>query len=368
MSPSAATSAPDRRARAIVVEAVQQRVCPAAVVEVGSSQTVFWREAFGTLTFAVDAPPATDDTVFDLASLTKPVATTTLVLGAVSAGHASLDERAADVFPDWTGTDREGVLVRDLLEHASGLPARLLDRPPDTRREFEHEICRTPLAYVPRMRALYSDLGFILLGFLVERRGGRSLAVQFDDMFREVREGTDTGAGGNDFLAFGTPFTHRSRTAPTRALTDDARRGQLLTGTAHDEYAALLGGAAGHAGLFGNVAAVGRFAQTVLRGTRGSHAVCSPLSRGIVALATARSTVPGSSRALGWDTMLPTSSCGTQMSQAAFGHVGFTGTSLWIDPQLDRYFILLTNRACDGGTSEDLQRVRRAFHDAAIAG
>lgn len=364
MSPSAATSAPDRRARAIVTEAVQRRVCPAAVVEVGSSQTVLWREAFGTLTFAAGAPPTTDDTVFDLASLTKPVATTTLVLSAVTSGHARLDERAASVFPEWAGTDREDVSVRDLLEHASGLPARLLDRPPGTRREFEHEICRTPLEYAPRTRALYSDLGFILLGFLVETRGGRSLISQFDDMFRQVREGTH----GDGFMAFGTPPAHRSRTAPTRALADDARRGQLLTGDAHDEYAALLGGAAGHAGLFGSAAALGLFARTVLRSTRGDRAVPSPLSPGILALATARSGVPGSSRALGWDTMLPTSSCGTQMSQAAFGHVGFTGTSLWIDPPLDRYFILLTNRVCDGGTSEDLQRVRRAFHDAAITG
>ena len=120
---------------------------------------------------------------------------------------------------------------------------------------------------------------------------------------------------------------------------------------------------AGHAGLFGTAAGVAAFARLVLRAARG-RSVPAPLSPSLVAAFTAKSTVAGSSRALGWDTMLPTSSCGTRMSPAAIGHVGFTGTSLWIDPIRDRYFVLLTNRSCRGGTLADMRTVRRSFHDA----
>jgi CubicO group peptidase (beta-lactamase class C family) len=132
----------------------------------------------------------------------------------------------------------------------------------------------------------------------------------------------------------------------------------------HDNYALALGGAAGHAGLFGTAPAVGEFGRAVLRAARGDQTVGSPFTPTLIAAATTRSTVPGSSRALGWDTMLPTSSCGEALSPAAFGHVGFTGTSLWIDPVLDRYFVLLTNRAGGSGTIDSMRIIRRAFHDA----
>jgi CubicO group peptidase (beta-lactamase class C family) len=151
--------------------------------------------------------------------------------------------------------------------------------------------------------------------------------------------------------------------APTRPLDEDTRRGRLLVGDVHDNYAAALG-AAGHAGLFGTAPAVGAFARALLRAARGDQNSPPPFSPGSVAEFLRKSAVPGSSRALGWDTMLPTSSCGTRMSPQAFGHVGFTGTSLWIDPVRDRYFVLLTNRVCGGGTIEDMRAVRRAFHDA----
>jgi CubicO group peptidase (beta-lactamase class C family) len=147
-------------------------------------------------------------------------------------------------------------------------------------------------------------------------------------------------------------------------MDDDLRRGRLLVGEAHDNYAAALDGVAGHAGLFGTAAAVARFARIVLRAARGDANQPPPFTPALVAQFTTRTTVPDSSRALGWDTMLPTSSCGTKMSPAAFGHVGFTGTSVWIDPELDRYFVLLTNRVNRGGTIDQMRDVRRAFHDA----
>jgi len=147
-------------------------------------------------------------------------------------------------------------------------------------------------------------------------------------------------------------------------MDQDARRARDLVGEVHDNYAAALGGAAGHAGLFGNASGVGAFARTILRSARGDASLPHPFAPGITRLMTTKSTVPGSSRALGWDTMLPTSSCGARMSPQAFGHVGFTGTSLWIDPVRDRYFLLLTNRVLGGGTLDQMRTVRRAFHDA----
>src|SRR5205814_6546859 len=146
-------------------------------------------------------------------------------------------------------------------------------------------------------------------------------------------------------------------------LDDDVRRGRMLVAEVHDNYAAALGGAAGHAGLFGTVKSVGSFARAVLRASRGDASLGPPFTPALIARATIRSEVSGSSRALGWDTMLPTSSCGTKLSSAAFGHVGYTGTSLWIDPVLDRYFVLLTNRIYAGTTSDAMQSIRREFHN-----
>jgi CubicO group peptidase (beta-lactamase class C family) len=330
-------------AREVVAGAIRGRVFPAASVEVGATDGPLWQEALGTLTFDPGAPATTLDTPFDLASLTKVIATTTAAMEGVRTGALSLDARASRFFPEWIGADREAVTVRDLLEHASGLPARLVDPPPGGRREFEHDICTMPLEYEPRSRSIYSDLGFILLGFIVRLQPDLDVAPR---------------------LVFNPPPDVRTRCAPTLPMDDDIRRGRLLRGEVHDNYAAALGGVAGHAGLFGSAPGVGVFARTVLRGARGDVAMPPPFSPALVARFTSRGSVPGSSRALGWDTMLPTSSCGTRMSSGAFGHVGFTGTSLWIDPPRDRYYVLLTNRACGGGTIDEMRTVRRAFHDA----
>ena len=350
-------------ARRVLERAVGAHLFPGAAADVGSSRGSNWDQSLGSLTFSAGSPPATRATVFDLASLTKVIATTTLVLDMVSRGALRLDERLAHNFREWRGTDRESATIRDLLEHASGLPARLLDAPPTGRREFEYEICLMPLEYPPRTRSVYSDLGFILLGFVVVDRSRRPFAHLFEEVRKQIAP-HEPGVS-QEFLAFGpVPAEEGGRVAPTHPLDDDVRRGRLLVGEVHDSYASALGGAAGHAGLFGTAAAVAAFARVVLRAARGDAAIPPPLSSAVVRRAVERSSVPASSRALGWDTMLPTSSCGVHMSVEAFGHVGFTGTSLWIDPQRDRYFVLLTNRACGGGSPDEMRDVRRAFHDA----
>jgi len=347
-------------ARRLLETAVAAGVFPAAAIDVGSSAGALWQDALGMLT--VDPPTAaTIDTPFDLASLTKVLATTTIVMDLTATGRLRLDDRVAAFFEDWRGADRASVTVRDLLEHASGLPARLVDPPPASRREFEYEISRIALEYEPRTRSIYSDLGFILLGFIAEQRGHATLAQQFAEVMVRLKPDTTSQANA---LTFELDTDLRQRAAPTLAMDDDARRGRTLIGEVHDNYAAALGGAAGHAGLFGTAPAVGQFARVVLAAARGDERLPAPFTPALVRAFTTKSSVPASSRALGWDTMLPSSSCGGRMSAAAFGHVGFTGTSLWIDPQRDRYFVLLTNRAAGGGTLDEMRTVRRAFHDA----
>jgi CubicO group peptidase (beta-lactamase class C family) len=332
-------------AGAVIDEAIAAGVFPAATVEVGSSASPIFTGAFQ---IDLAAP-------FDLASLTKVVATTTVMMELVQHGSLQLDERVSTFFGEWRGTDREIVTVQDLLEHASGLPARLLDAPPAGRREFEHEICAMPLEYAPRTRSVYSDLGFILLGFIAADRGRAPLDKLFERVMVRLKA---------DLLTFSLPPGVRDLAAPTRPMDEDSRRGRVLVGEVHDNYAAALGAVAGHAGLFATAPAVGVFARAVLRASRGDADLPSPFSRELVTRFTTKTRVPGSSRALGWDTMLPTSSCGTRMSPQAFGHVGYTGTSLWIDPVRDRYFVLLTNRVFGAGTLDDMRTVRRAFHDA----
>jgi len=331
-------------ARDVLVGAVAAGLLPAATVDVGNSAGPMWQDAIAT--------PL--DTLFDLASLTKPIATGSVVMRLLGDTRIALDDRVGDSFREWLGADREHVTVRDLLEHSSGLAARLVEPPPSSRREFEYEICRMRLEYAPRTQSIYSDLGFILLGFLAADRGEAPLDEQFRSLIAPI----------SPALVFAPPPEMRVHAAPTTALAEDLRRGQTLTGVVHDNYAAALGGVAGHAGLFGSAAAVGAFARTMLRAARGDERGPYPMTPALVRLFVTRTRVPGSSRALAWDTMLTTSSCGTRMSSSAFGHVGYTGTSLWIDPARDRYFVLLTNRARGGASMDAMREIRRAFHDA----
>jgi CubicO group peptidase (beta-lactamase class C family) len=334
-------------AAGLLEKAIAAHAFPAASVEVGHADGVAWRAAFGRLTYAEDAPRATEETIFDLASLTKVIATTTIAMQAIDAGTLSLTDRVADRLSAWRGLDREAVTIADLLEHASGLTAYLpFFRDHHGRAEFERAICTLPLEYAPRAQSIYSDLGFILLGFILEDVNGAPLARQFE------YEG----------LRFNPPREWRERTAPTEL---DLWRGRLLQGEVHDENTWALGGAAGHAGLFGTAASTGTFARLVLRGLKGGRSIARPET---LARFTMKSSVPGSSRAVGWDMMLTTSSCGSRLSPRAIGHTGFTGTSLWIDPEQDLYIVLLTNRVHPTRENNAIQRVRPAFHDLVIDG
>jgi beta-N-acetylhexosaminidase len=347
----------------VIERGIESRAFPAAAIEVGRREGTVWRRSFGRLTYAADAPPATDDTIFDLASLTKVIATATIAMRAADAGTLSLDDRVADRLPSWRGADRAGVTIADLLEHASGLTAYLpFFRDHHGRADFERAIGTLPLEYPPRTQSIYSDLGFMLLAFILEDVHGQPFAALFDDLVGVIGAADATAiTSADDRLRFNPPRELRARCAPTEL---DLWRGRLLQGEVHDENAWVLGGAAGHAGLFGTVADVGDFARQVLAGLDGIDTVAHADT---IARFTRKSTVPGSSRALGWDTMLTSSSCGTRLSTRAIGHTGFTGTSLWIDPAQDLYIVLLTNRVHPARDNNAIQPVRRAVHDAIVA-
>jgi len=339
-------------ARRVLADAVTARAFPAAVVEVGDATRPLWSEAFGRLTFDAAAAPAEPDTVFDLASLTKVLATTPLVMQLVERGGIALDDRVSRHLAEWWGDDRATVTIRDLLAHCSGLPAYrplyLRDRGDAA---FARVISSLALAYPPGSRSIYSDLDFMLLGFILG--GSTQLPDRLTALLRQM--------GVVDPLQFHPPALWARRIAPTAY---DAWRGRMLSGDVDDLNAWALGGAAGHAGLFGTASAVGAFARHLLQVLDERVGAFSRST--LIKFISRRDDVAGSSRALGWDTMLPTSSCGTRMSPRAFGHTGYTGTSLWIDPDRGMYIVLLTNRVYPDHMNNAIATVRPALHDAVI--
>ncbi|HUU34719.1 MAG TPA: serine hydrolase domain-containing protein [Vicinamibacterales bacterium] len=346
---------PDIEAVATLLsEAVAARVTPGAVVQVGTAAAPRWTLAAGHVTYAAGAGLVTPVTVYDLGSLTKVLATTALAMRHAAVGTLPLETALADRFPQCAGQPR--VTVADLLEHAAGLPAhRPFYREVAGRSGYLARIAHEPPTYAPRSAHEYTDLGFILLGLLVEQAGGMSLAAQFDAFVAD--------ALGPAEVAFGVREGWRGRVAPTAV---SAWRGRMLVGRVHDDNAAALGGAAGHAGLFGTASAVGGFARWYLTLWQRSVIVSAGVTAAQAARFATRGMVPGSSRALGWDTMLPTSSCGRLLSPRAIGHTGFTGTSLWIDPDRDLYIVMLTNRVHAGGDAngDGIRALRIALHTA----
>ncbi len=298
-APQAVTDPQFTAARSVIERGLADRAFPAAVVNVGGRDGVRWHQAFGRLSYADPAPPSQFGTLFDLASLTKVIVTSSLAMHQIAAGRLALDTRVAEVMAGWDVDERRDVTIRHLLDHSSGLPARILAwRQASGRAAYEQVIAATPIERQPGTAAVYSDVGFMLLGLLLEKTGGATLDQQFTKMFGRTL----------DPIQY-RPLAHLyERIAPTEL---DPWRGRVLCGEVHDENAAALGGVAGHAGLFGTADAVGAFAQLVLRTFDSPTVLGTP---DLMRTFAARSSVPGSSRALGWDTALPTSSCGHLMS------------------------------------------------------
>lgn len=365
--------------------AVRDGVFPGCVAVVWHAGSVLYEEAHGKLSShddcSVRGQPVARDTVYDLASLTKVLATTTLAAQLVSAGKWTLDE---PVPAPW-GLACPGATLADLLEHCSGLAAHreyfTMVEPFDAEKVIHH-VLQTPTAYPLGERALYSDLGFIILGAWIERELGVGLDEAFADKvaFRLALEGSPLPAMGyrRVFSDAALKWELETRIAPTEiydaALHPDgapshvdirAPRTALAHGVVHDDNAFVMGGVAGHAGLFGTGAAVLEVAAAWAEGRVPD-----------VDLKTrdafwAASTAPGSTRRRGWDGTPgdKTGGTGAAMSSEAVGHTGYTGTSVWIDPAAaggPKVVVLLSNRVHPVRTNTKIREFRPRFHEAAV--
>ncbi len=316
---------------------------------------VITSRAVGRYTYAADAPMVHDETVYDLASLTKVVATTAMAMLLVDRGALNLGSPVADILPQFAVEDprKRRVTMRMLLAHNSGLPGyvRLFEQV-SSAEELLYAAIEMPLEYDPLTRAEYSDIGFIALGAALEMIAGESIAGFCEREIFGPLQMTNT--------RFLPPEELRTHIPPTE--NDQTFRKRVIQGEVHDENASLLGGIAGHAGLFSNAPDIARFAQELLRAGRGQGSL---FRQSTVRMFTRRIAQPeDTSRALGWDTPSQPSQSGHYFSEDSFGHLGFTGTSLWIDPERQLAVVLLTNRTWPDRNNQAIKEIRPLFHDA----
>ncbi len=335
---------------------VEQKAFPGAVLAVGHRGALVHLRPFGRLSYDDEEPAVRADTIYDLASLTKVVATTTMAMILVDEGRIDLDARVQSFLPRFVGDGKEAVTIRHLLTHSSGVDwwAPLYEELRG-KEAFLERIYAMDLAYETGTETKYSDLGLMLLGEILERASGQPL-----DAF--VRGRVFEPLGMKDTL-FRPGAELLPRIAPTEL---DAWRGRVVHGEVHDENAFALGGVAPHAGLFSMAGDLARFVQMILNGGVLEHRRL--ISRATVDLFTQRvNLVPESTRALGWDTKSAEgSSAGTFFSPGSFGHTGFTGTSMWIDPERELFVILLTNRVHPTRENKLIRQVRPAVADAVV--
>ncbi len=342
--------------------AVKSGAFPGGVAAIGCKDRLAVH-AFGKLTYEAKSARVTADTIYDVASLTKPIVTTTAVMMLAERGQIDLDAPVARFLPEfgcaaksdpdagWRGR----VTVRMLLLHNAGLAAhRDFYKQAKGKRDVVARVIAEPLVRQPGTQIEYSDLGFILLGSIVEKLSGESL-----DNFAEERIFAPMDMSSSRF----TPAKAlRARIAPTEK--DAAYRKRLLLGEVHDENAWAMGGVAGHAGLFSTAHDVAAFAQMMLNG--GIYAHHRLLARSTIEQFTAREPIGNSARALGWDVPVAPSSSGRYFSNKSYGHTGFAGTSLWIDPERELFVVLLTNRVHPTRANDQIRQVRPALHDAIV--
>ncbi|MGD1078632.1 MAG: serine hydrolase domain-containing protein [Candidatus Sulfotelmatobacter sp.] len=340
---------------AVLRAAIEQRAFPAASVAVTHRGYLVALKSFGHFTYGVDSAPATSATLFDLASVTKVVATTTMAMILYERGLLELDAPVDGVVPEFgsrADPRRSTVTFRMLLAHSSGLPAyERLFLKAQSRDDLLRAVFTTSLSTDPGTRSEYSDLGFILLAAALERIAGESLQVFCQ---REI-----FGPLAMIHTTFNPPADTREQIPPT--ADDRTFRQKVIQGEVQDENASVLGGVAGHAGLFSTAQDLARFAHAMLQG--GRPILCAET----VALFTRRASAPpGTSRALGWDTPSAPSQSGKYSGPGSFGHLGYTGTSLWIDPTRQLSITLLTNRTWPDCANQAIKQVRPRFHDAVV--
>jgi serine-type D-Ala-D-Ala carboxypeptidase len=337
---------------------INQRAFPGAAVAITHQGKLIAHKGFGHFTYDATSPVVKAETVYDLASVTKAVATTTVCMVLYDRGLFKPDQPLIDVVPEFAEDSsaqkdsRRRVTLRMLLAHSSGLPAYIkLFQTAHSKDDLLRQALQVPLTAAPGTRAEYSDIGFILLGEALQKLADEPL-----DKFcqREIFSKLNLAQ-----TTFTPPQDQKLLIPPTE--DDRTYRHRLIQGEVNDENASVLGGVAGHAGCFSTAFDVSAFAQCMLQD--GSPLV----KKETLEIFTCRQDLPaGTSRALGWDTPTQPSQSGRYFSSRSYGHLGYTGTSLWIDPDRQLSVTLLTNRTWPDRGSQSIKQVRPAFHDAVI--
>jgi CubicO group peptidase (beta-lactamase class C family) len=335
----------------VLDRALADSAFPGAFAVVGTHDRILVQRGVGHLDWA-PGPTPDEHTLWDMASLTKVVGTTSGIMQLVEAGRIDLDAPLQRYLPAWTGRNKERVTVRHLLTHTSGLPAfKAYDQITTDPDSLAKLMFSTPLDTLPGARMVYSDIGAYMLGRLVEQLTGRSLDLYLHDQVFEPL--------GMHETMFRPPIALRPRIAPTEI---DPKRGGLVRGMVHDERAYYLGGVSAHAGLFSSGHDVARFVRMYLNGgTLDGRRVLGPQ---VIATFTTRQVAD---RALGWQKPDGANSAGHRMPESAFGHTGFTGTSIWVDPDHDVFIVLLSNRVNPTRNNNRIGRVRVALADAVMS-
>lgn len=335
----------------ILARAFSDSAFPGAYAVVGTHAGFLAEDSVGHLDWGPSAVPD-EHSLWDLASLTKVVGMTTAMMQLYEQGKVSLDAPLQRYIPEWQGPHKELVTIRQLITHTSGLPAfRAYDKQTHDPDSLAKLMFATALDTLPGVRMVYSDIGAYMLGRLVERLSGETLdQYVLNHVFRPL--------GMNETM-YRPPASLKARIAPTEI---DPIRGGKVWGVVHDERAYYLGGVSAHAGIFSSAHDLARFARMYLNnGTLDGVRIIKPET---IELFTMRQV---QDRALGWQKRDGSNSAGHLMSERAFGHTGFTGTSIWIDPTRDLFVILLSNRVNPTRANTKIGRVRVALADAVMS-
>jgi beta-N-acetylhexosaminidase len=357
-TPSAAGFDPARLrgVESIIEEAIRDSAFPAAQLAIIRNGLLVWNRSYGTYTYEFKSREITNTTLFDLASVSKVIGTTSCLMLLVDRGLVHLDDPVSVYLPQFALPPKSAITVRHLLTHRGGFPPfRKFWEFCGSAGEALDSVFATPLIAAPGDTTIYSDLGFITLGKIVEKVSGVPLDAFAREQFFEPL--------GMENTMYAPPSALWGRTAPTEF--DSTWRGRLVRGSVHDENAAFLGGISGHAGLFSTASDLSVFMQMLLNG--GTYNSRRYLSDSIVSLFTRR-RIDGQDRFLGWDAKAPKgSSAGTLFSASSFGHTGFTGTSIWADPERNLAVVFLTNRVYPTRANGKIAKFRPRLHDLIIS-
>lgn len=339
----------------VIQKAIDEKAFPGAVVLVWKNGEIIYENAFGNYTYEVGLQKVYPFTIYDLASLTKVVATTTAAMICYDRNLFSLDDKVVKYIPEFAVNGKENITIKHLLLHNTGLPAwkKFYGRGLISE-DVIKEIYSEELEYKTGEKTVYSDLGIITLGKIIEKVTEQSLDKFCSDNIFVPLKMESTFYTPDDLL--------KPLCAPTEK--DDYWRMKILQGEVHDETSAMLGGVAGHAGLFSTANDISKLMAVLMR--KGKYDDKEFIKQSTVELFTKRYSKE-STRALGWDTKSDSgSSAGKYFSKKSFGHTGYTGTSIWADPERNLFVIFLTNRVYPTRENTKILKVRPELHNAII--